>query len=165
MKGVSLMGDMFLLLAMIAVTILVTLFLWYLILIYEVIVSPAGLSTPRDVTLRVLLNPTEYDSTMLAFLESTYEGISMKRILNAVAIQGSTDIWLDGKSIDAAEAAESLTSMIDSEFILKISPQEIYLVQSGTLLQGNTPIGIHKVVTPLFLLDGEQVELQLLVRS
>lgn len=164
MKGVSLISDIFLLLALIGVTIVMTLFLWYLIMIYEFIVTPVGLSTPREVTLRLLSDPVEYDSTMLSFLETSYKGIPMKRIMNAVAIQGTVDVWLDGKSISADLATDQLlTPMINKNYILKISPQEIFIINYGIPQKENIPTGVQKVTTPLFLLDGKAVEMQLFV--
>lgn len=167
MKGISLLSDLFMLFALISVTIMMTLFLWYLILIYEFALQPAGMSTTRDVTLRLLIEPADYDSTMLAFLELKHQGITMKRLLNAAAIQGSTDIWIDGKDIDLAAVAESaLTPMIENDYILKIASQpEINVVTHGAWVSGNTPMGLQEVSTDLFLLNGGAVELQLLVRD
>jgi len=162
MKGVSLLSDIFLLLALIAVTIMMTMFIWYLILIYEVILTPTGLSTTREVNIRLLSGPAGYYSTMLSFLELNYNNIPMKRIVNAVAIQGKTEIWIEGKRIIADDVIESvLTPMINKDYLLKISPQDIILAQHGDLEK----IGIQKVSTELFLLNGEAVELQLLVED
>jgi hypothetical protein len=166
MKGISLLSDLFLLLTLIGLTIMMTLFVWYLILLYEFVITPVGLSTPREVTLRLVTKPAEYDSLMLSFLELDYNGIKMKRIVNAAAIQGKTDIWLDGQNINAKSVAEGfLATMIDKDYLLKISPQEIVLADDGTLESSNTPLGIQKVSTELFLLNGEAVELQLFVRD
>jgi hypothetical protein len=170
MKGISLLSDLFLLLTLIGLTIMMTLFVWYLILLYEFVITPVitevGLSTPRELTLRLVTKPAEYDSLMLSFLELDYNGIKMKRIVNAAAIQGKTDIWLDGQNINAKSVAEGfLATMIDKDYLLKISPQEIVLADDGTLESSNTPLGIQKVSTELFLLNGEAVELQLFVRD
>jgi hypothetical protein len=135
MKGISLLSDLFLLLTLIGLTIMMTLFVWYLILLYEFVITPVGLSTPREVTLRLVTKPAEYDSLMLSFLELDYNGIKMKRIVNAAAIQGKTDIWLDGQNINAKSVAEGfLATMIDKDYLLKISPQEIVLADDGTVL-------------------------------
>ena len=165
MKGVSLLSDIFLLLALISVTIIMTMFLWYLIIIYEFVLTPTGVSTPKEITIRLLSSPAGYFSTMMSLLELNYNGVPIKKIVNAVAIQGKTDIWLDGQNIDASNIKDILTPLINKEYLLKISPQEIYIAQNGDFETYNTPLSLQKVSTQLFLLDGEAVELQLLVRN
>lgn len=165
MKGITLLSDIFLIFALLALTVITTLFIWYLIIIYEV-ESALNVATPRNVELKLFFKPVKYDNIMLSFLEYEYESIPMKKIVSAVAIQNSTDIWIEGKFIDAKAVSENLLSkVIDKEYLLKISPQEIQLAKSGDLVSTGPPLEIQKISTELFLLDGEAIDLQLFVRD
>jgi len=167
MKGITLLSDLFLLLTLIALTVIMTLFLWYLIMFFEFVIEPVGADSPREVTLRLFIKPVKYDSVMLAFLELEHDGIPMKKIINAVAIQDKTDIWIEGKFIDGKAVSEGfLSQMINKNYLLKISPQDIHVAEFGSLTSTEEiPLGIQKVSTELFLLNGEAVDLQLFVRD
>jgi len=164
MKGITLLGDVFLLISLLAIVVILSLFVWALIYMFQVEskFTPGGMPTTRDVEIKLFLNPINYDNLMLSFLEYDYQGIPMKKILNAVAIQGKTDIWLDGNSINATVVSEQfLTPMITKYYLLKLG--DIIVAENGILANENVPTGIQKVSTYLFLLDGEKVNLQLFV--
>ena len=124
--------------------------------------GPAAAGT-REVTIRTLLKPTIDDSALLTFLEMEYNGISMKRILTAVAIQENTKIWIDGGFIDAEQAAMNFLGHADSgilkgrKYLLKIREPEIVIAKSLEMV----PARSQKVSTELFLLDGSSVSLVL----
>jgi hypothetical protein len=164
MKGVTLISDVFLLVALIAVTVIMSLFIWALIYIFQVEskLTPGGMPTTRNVELKLFLKPVTYNALMSAFLEYPYQGIPMKKILTAVAVQGSTDIWLDGKFIDAKAVSQSfLTPQIDKYYLLKIG--DIEVASNGLLTPSTVPTGLQKVSTNLFLLNGEKTYLQFFV--
>jgi len=161
MKGVTLISDVFLIICLLSIIVIMTLFIWALIMIHQV--EYKLYPTPRTVELKLFFRPVNYDAIMSAFLEYENEGITMKKILNAVAIQGKTDIWLDGKPINAKAVSEGfLTPQINKDYLLKIG--EITVAESRTL-SSETVLGLQKVSTELFLLNGEKVYLQLFVRD
>lgn len=166
MKGVTLISDIFLLISLLAITVIMSLFIWALIYTFQVEskLSPGGMLTTRNVELKLFYRPVNYDALMSAFLEYGYQGIPMKKILNAVAIQGkTTDVWLDGVLIsDVKNVCESfLTPQINKYYLLKIG--DVIVANYGTLTSSDTPTEIQKVSTYLFLLNGEKTYLQLFV--
>jgi hypothetical protein len=157
MKGITLFSDLFVLFMLIVVIILMCSLVWVFTEIYGVEAS-LGLVSPRTVTLRIFFNPIKYESALSAFLELKYEGMSMKKILNVVAIQKNTNIWIDGKSIDATQVSKTfLDQMINKPYLLKIREPEIVIASSLSALNW------QKVSTKLFLLDGKYVDLEFYV--
>ena len=144
----------------IVVILLVSGLIWIFTEIYGV-GAKLGAINPREVTLRIFFKPVEDESVLLSFLESTYQGIPMKRIINVVAVQGTTDIWLDNKFIDAKRASEYFLDQVypGRGYMLKFSNPEIIIAESAISLKKDLQI----VSTKLFLLDGSDVTLQLLV--
>ena len=162
MKGISILASLFLVMMLIMVILLVSGLIWVFTEIYGV-GAKLGLINPREVTLRIFFKPVEDESVLLSFLECKYNGIQMKRILNAVAIQGTTNIWLDNEFIDAKIASEYFLNRVYAEkgygYILKISDPEIIIADSAIPIKKE----LQTVSTKLFLLDGKNVNLQLLV--
>jgi len=167
MKGITLLSDLFLLLILIVEVIIIVGLVWVFEIIYGV-ESRVGITqpfnNPREVILNVLFKPVKYESALLAFLEldckSCEQRISMKDILNAVAIQGKKDVWLNGESIDAEEVSkELLDELLELKpYLLKTREPQIIIAQSTTL-----PAQLQKVSTNLFLLDGAPIDLELYV--
>jgi len=164
MKGVTLISDIFLMICLLAITVIMSLFIWALITIFQVESKfmPGGMPTTRNVELKLFFKPVTYDSLMSAFLEYESQGIKIKKILNAVAIQGKTDIWLEGKFIDVSSVSEGfLTPQIDKNYLLRIGDKTI--AKNGQLTSQNLPLEIQKVSTFLFILNGKEVFMQLFV--
>lgn len=159
MKGIELLSDLFILFMLIIIVILMCGLIWAFTLIYGV-ESSLGLVNPRQVTLRILFQPLKYESVLLTFLELEHQEMPMKKILNVVAIQGTTDIWIDGKTIDAKSVSEGfLTEILEEKtYLLKTINPEIIIARSSTLSSS-----LQKVSTKLFLLDGESINLELYV--
>ena len=163
MKGVSLIQDVFMLLFLLALTVIVCLFIWVLIMTFQVgdKLMPGGLPTTRQVEMTLLYNPITYDAIMSAFLQSEYNGESMDRILNAAVIQEKTTIWLDGKTIDAKQASEDfLGPLIKKDYILRAG--NIIIATRGDFANQGT-LQIQRTYTNMFLLNGKESYLQLLV--
>ena len=161
MKGVTIISDIFLLIMSLALTILMVGFIYAMIFIHGV-EAQLGVASPRSVEYEVLFNPVEYDTTLLAYLEYKYEGIPMKKVLNAVAIQRKRIIWIDGKSVNAKIVSEDyFKDLITRPYLLKIREPEIHIAKSGVLPAA--PATIQKISTKLFLLNGESVDLELYV--
>jgi len=159
MKGVTIISDIFLLIVTLALTVLMIGFIYAMIYIHGV-EAQLGVASPRSVEYEVLFNPVEYDTTLLAYLEYEHEGITMKKILNAVAIQENTTVWIDGKFVNVKEVSENyFRDLIERSYLMKIREPEIYIAQKGELPAA--PVTIQKVSTKLFLLNGESVDLEL----
>ena len=164
MRGIELFSDLFLLFILIIVVIIVTSLVWVFTEI-KVVGSALGIINPREATIRILFNPVKYESTLLTFLELRHDGIPMKKILNAVAIQNNTTVWLPdanggkGDFIDASVVSKNfLDEIIKSNiYLLKIRDPEIIIVESGSSSRW------QKTSTELFLLDGKPVDLDLYV--
>ncbi len=165
MKGITLLSDVFLLIVLLAVIVFMSIFAWSLIITFEA-ESRLGMITPRTVELNLFFRPVKYDNTLLAFLELEYEGIKVKKIINAIPIQNSTVVWL-GKFIDTENVCKNLSQMISNDFILKIKPKrssEIIVCKKGTTARPPVKLTFtQKIVTEIFLLNGESAELQLFV--
>jgi len=164
MKGITLISDIFLVICLLALTVIMSLFIWALIMMFQVESKfvPGGMPTTRNVELKLFLKPINYDALMTAFLEYEHEGIKIKKILNAVAIQGKTDIWLEGKFINAKLVSENfLTPQINKDYLLRIG--DLTVAKYGQFASGNLPLGIQKVSTFLFILNGKEIYMQLFV--
>lgn len=164
MKGVSILQDMFLLIFLIAIIVILTLFVWVLIITFqaESRLAPGGLPTTRNVEMTLIYRPIDYDAIMSAFLENEYSGIKIKRLLNAVAIQEDTTVWLDGKMVDVKQVSENiLNQQIKRDYILKVD--DFIVASRGMLSTGKMPMEIQKTYTIMFLLNGEESYLQLFV--
>ena len=122
---------------------------------------PGGMPTTRTVEMSLVYRPIDYDAIMSAFLENEKNGIKMKKIMNAVAIQENTTVWLEGDWINAEQVSETLLGQqINRDYMLKID--DIIVVRRG-LLSSKMPLGIQKTYTTVFLLNGEEAYLQLFV--
>ena len=164
MKGITLISDIFLIIVLLAITVIMSLFIWVLILTFNVESKfvPGGMPTTRNVELKLVFKPITYDSVMSAFLEYEYQGVPMKKILEAVAIQENANVWLEGKTIDAGSVSENfLTPQINKYYLLKIG--DITLAKNGQLTSQSSPLGAQKVSMNLFTLNGKEVFMQLFV--
>lgn len=159
MKGSTFMGDFFLFIMILVFTVLMGIFIWA-VMIIQGVEAQMDIISPRNLELTVLFKPIKYESTLMAFLEAEYRGISMKRIINAVAIQETTDIWIDGKFIDVKRISEDFLKIIEKPYLLKIRYPEIILAEGGQV-EGY----IQKVSTNVFLLNGESVDLELYIEE
>ncbi|MEM3609831.1 MAG: hypothetical protein QW076_02910 [Candidatus Anstonellales archaeon] len=168
MKATSMVADLFMIIALLAVTILMTLFIWALIEIYEV-EKYLGVVTPRKAEFDIFITPITYDTQFSAFLEFEKDGIPIKKLLEVAVIQNSTTVWLNGKFIDVSAATlEFLYPMLKKDYLLKIVfPYSELIVSSFGNLKSieEKPLPVQKVSTKLFLLNGEVVDLQLLVKG
>jgi hypothetical protein len=160
MKGIFLLSSLFLFILLIIVVIMMSSLIWIFTEIYGV-EARLGLANPREVIIKILFNPARYESALLALLELEYQGIPMKKILNAVAIQNNTTIWLPEihDFIDASEISNDFLNQLleGRSYLLKIREPEIIIAsfsKSSTL---------QKVSTKIFLLNGEPVDLELYV--
>jgi hypothetical protein len=126
-----------------------------------------GTARPRDVNIRILFNPVRYDSALLTFLElrdPTY-GISMKKLLNLVAIQNNSRVWVpeinggSGGFVDVSVASKNILDEIlnGKIYLLKIRDPEIIIAESGT---SST---FQKTSIELFLLNGKTADLEFYV--
>jgi hypothetical protein len=162
MKGIESLSDLFLLFMLIIVVIIMTTLIWVLTEI-RVVASSVGALRARDVDIRILFNPVRYDSALLTLLElrDPTWGIPMKKLLNAVAIQNTTNVWLpEAKSfIDVSAISKTfLDEILNGKVcLLKIRDPEIIIYKSGTAST------LQKTSTELFLLNGKIVDLELYV--
>jgi len=155
MKGIELFGDILMLIMLIAMVVLLNLLIWTLITLQHY----TGLSSVRNIELNIHTTPSTLSSSFLAFLELNYNGIPMKKILTAVAVQQNTNIWIDGQQIDATDVSKRfLDSMFSQPYMLKINNPEIIIAKSGTLSSQ-----FFKTSTKIFTLDGAALDLQLFV--
>jgi hypothetical protein len=120
--------------------------------------------------LTIFSNPVKYDATLSALLESSYDGIQVKKILEAVAIQENTSVWVDdgtsNKLVDANLACKNfLSPVINEPYVLKVvlSTKEIMVVENTIPSMPNMPTHFQETSTKLFLLNGDDAELKLLV--
>jgi len=162
MKGIEIFSDLFLLFMLIIVVIIMTTLIWILTEI-RVVASGVGILNSKEVDIKILFNPVRYDSALLTFLElrePTY-GIPMKRLLNAVAIQNTTIVWLPeaGSFIRVSPLSKTFLDEIlrGKVYLLKIRDPEIIISQYGS---SST---LQKTSTELFLLNGKTVDLELYV--
>jgi len=162
MKGIESLSDLYLLFMLIIVVIIMTSIIWVLTEI-RTVASDIGWLHTRDVDIRLLFNPVRYDSALLTFLElrePTWK-IPMKKLLNAVAIQNTTNVWLpEAKSF--IDVSGNSTAFLDEilngkVYLLKIRDPEIIIAESGTAST------LEKTSTELFLLNGKTVDLDLYV--
>jgi hypothetical protein len=163
MKGISLLQDSIMVISTLALVTIMALFVWGLVATFETMdkILPEGMPTTRSVEMSLYIKPARYESMMSAFLESEYNGVKMKDVLYAVAIQRSTDVWF-GQDIDASYAAHAFfDSRINRYYILKID--DIIIAEEGTLLTSGSPTGLQRVSVDMFLLNGEKSYLQLFV--
>jgi len=160
MKGVTLLSDIFTMFMVVIVIIIISSLIWIFTEIY-VVSSQLGVVKPREATIRIFYNPVKYESTLLAFLELEYQGISMKKILNAVAIQEDKRVWLPefNKFVDVSSiAAVFFNQMLpDKAYILKIRDPEVVIDTSSSSSHW------QKTSIELFVLDGKPVDLELYV--
>jgi hypothetical protein len=167
MKGIDLFATTFSILILLAMIMLMTLLVWSFIIVHQV-EADFHIANPRTVELTIFYLPVKYDSTIMAFLEYKDNGLPMKKILEAAAIQEDTNIWIEGKSIDVTVASKNfLLSRINKPFILKLvlPDKEIKIIDNNILSSISTPTAIQETSAKLFLLNGEIAELKLLVRD
>jgi len=168
MKGIFLMSKMFLIFTTLAMTIILTTIIWLLIVTHE-IESRLFVTSPRNVELSLFIRPSKYETTLLSFLELEKDGIPMKKLIEAVAIQNSTDIWIDGKSINVRAAADGyLQNIIDTDYLLKISypdEPEIKISEVQLSTSSQVPLQAFKTSTELFLPDGKIAYLKFFVKG
>lgn len=165
MKGFQLFADVFSIFVLLGVIMLSMLILWAFIVLYNIELN-LGIANTRTVELTLFFNPMKYDTTLMSLLEYEYDGIPIRKILNAVAIQENSIIWLDDKLIDTGSVCQGfLSSRIDEPYILKIvfGEKEILIVNNEMPLVPHTPLRFQESSTKLFSLDGTDVELKLLV--
>jgi hypothetical protein len=164
MKGIEMFSDLFLLFMLVIVIIIMTTLIWVLTEV-RVVAYGVGAATPKDVNIRILFNPVRYDSALLTFLElrEPTSGIPMKKLLNAVAIQNTTNVWLpETKSfIDVSgNSTAFLNEILNGRiYLLKIRDPEIIIAESGTLSTST----IQKTSIELFLLNGKTADLDFYV--
>ncbi len=160
MKGISIFSDLFTLFILIIVIVFMCVLIWIFTEIY-VIGSSFGLIQPREATVRVLYSPIKYESALLTFLEIRYQGMKMKKILNAVVIQNNTTVWMPdiNKFVDASDVSENFLDQIFSGriYLLKTRDPEIIICSSGKSNYW------QKTSTELFSLNGKPVDLELYV--
>jgi hypothetical protein len=162
MKGIEIFSDLFLLFMLIIVVIIMTTLIWILTEI-RVVASDVGAVRSRDVDIRILFNPVRYDSALLTLLElrDPTWGIPMKKLLNAAAIQNTTNVWLpEAKSFInvSARSKTFLDEILNGKiYLLKIRDPEIIIAEFGS---SST---LQKTSTELFLLNGKTVDLELYV--
>jgi len=157
MKGISIFSDVFLLFALLAITILMVTFIYIMWLTYGV-ESLSGLTQTRKVALNLFFKPVKYDSVFLSFLELTNNGIPMKTLLEEVLIQNSTNVWIKGEYIDVSSVSSNfLQKLIDKPYILKLTNPEIIVAQSGYSKS------YQKITTKLFSVDGSEHSLEFYV--
>jgi hypothetical protein len=161
MKGIELLSDLFSVFMLIIIIIIMVGLIWIFTEI-KFVAYGTGLVKARDVTIRILFNPVKYDSVLLTFLELRPQGIPMKKILNAAAIQNTTRPWMPETSsfVNAAQISYDILSqqlLTGKSYLLKIRNPEIVIAQSGNSYDW------QKTSTELFLLNGKPVDLELYV--
>lgn len=167
MKGFSLYADLLSIFILIGIIMLASLLLWTLIIIYNVEIN-LGTARPRTIELTFFFNPVKYDTTLMSFLETQHNGIPMKKILNAVAIQENSIVWLEGKEInDLSTFCDNFLSpkIGSNPYILKVvlPSKEIILVEKPMPSFPDTPLHLQETTSKLFLLDGSTADMKLLV--
>jgi len=160
MKGMDIFADLFTVF-MLLVTIIITCSLIWIFTEIYVISSSLGYVRPREASVTVLYNPVRYESTLLTFLELREQGIPMKKILNAVAIQNRTNVWMTEihDFIDASAVSKTMLDQLlpGKAYLLKIREPEIIICKSGKSSYW------QKTSTDLFLLNGNPVDLEFYV--
>ena len=167
MKGISLFADFVSLIILLAIIMFMTILVWSFIIL-QTVEERFGVTTPRTVELTLFYLPMKYDTALLAFLEYNYDGVPMKKIIEAAAIQESTNVWIEGKNIDLETASGNfLLSKIENPFLLKIvlPNKEIIIIDNKIKSPITKPTSLQESSTKLFLLNGEIGELKLLVRD
>ena len=109
MKGFQLFADVFSIFVLLGVIMLSMLILWAFIVLYNIELN-LGIANTRTVELTLFFNPMKYDTTLMSLLEYEYDGIPIRKILNAVAIQENSIIWLDDKLIDTGSVCQGFLS-------------------------------------------------------
>src|SRR3990172_11385899 len=137
MKGFSLFSDIFMLFALLGIVVLTATLIYYMSLIYSV-ESSLGLTGPRKVALTLFFQPVSCDSVLMSMMEITHQtpsgnSIPIKKILNAVAIQNSRNVWIDGESLDARSIAEQFfdQTLTPNRIILKTVNPEVVIYENG----------------------------------
>ena len=122
--------------------------------------NSVGSINNRIVNLQILYDPAEYGVATIVFLELHYQGIPMKKIINAVAVQGSRQVYVEGKIIDSKIASENLLKNIipAKNVFLKISNPEIIITGSPDRLEN-----LQKISVPINTFDKETAHLELYV--
>lgn len=163
MKGITLISDIFLLLVQLSITIIMVLFINALIITFQVEnkLTNGGMPTTRNIEMRLFIKPVNYDALMSSFLEYEIQGVKVKRLLSAAAIQGSTNVWLEGKTIDVSAAADEFFKSNAKSYILKLG--DMTVSSGGELSSSSSPLGLQKISTFAILLDGKETYLQLFV--
>ena len=156
MKGVSILSDMFWIFALLGTIIFVTTFIYYTWLAYG-ITSRLGQTGPREINLQLFIKPVEYNSALLALLETHYDGIPIKRILNAVATQENKIVYIDDKQINAEEAVVQNMNIQRAYLIRTVDP-EVVIAQNG-VLKG----ALVKLTTQIFSINGKPTTLEFYV--
>ncbi len=160
MKGIELLSDLFSVFVLIIIIIIMVSLIWIFTEI-KFVAYGTGLVKARDVTIRILFNSVKYDSVLLTFLELRPQGIPMKKILNAAAIQNTTRPWMPETSsfVNAAQMSDDVLNQLleGKSYLLKIRNPEIVIAQSGNSYDW------QKTSTELFLLNGKPVDLELYV--
>lgn len=157
MKGFTLLSDIFMLFTLIGVSVLMVTFV-YVIWLTHGTLSKLGITGPQQIALTLFYKPVQYDSTLMSFLELTNSSIPMKDLLEQVAIQNSTYIWLNGESIDVSSVSNRfMKEILNRPYILKIVKPEITIASNGFSKS------YEKISTKLFLLDGKYVSLEFYV--
>jgi hypothetical protein len=159
MKGITLLQDTFMILAIMGTAAIMIAIIWAMMSIRG-IDAYLGLYSPRRIEINVLSNPTKYDAMLLSFLEYEYQGMPMKKLLNAVAIQGKTDIWIDGKTIDVRSVSENFLKKLKRPYLLKMRNPEIIIAESNNEIY---VMDIQKVSEDIFLLNGEVAQIELYI--
>lgn len=155
MKGMSLFSDLFMVFALIAVSLLFTAFLWAVVTVYTI----AG-PNAREITIYAFDYPIKNDGSLLALLEFTSNGIPMKELITQAAIQQSSSITYKGNDYDIKTISEGyLDEMFPGKkYLFVLRDPEIKLGETDTLSDT-----LSIVSTDIFLPNNKKVELELLV--
>lgn len=154
MKGSSMFGDMFMLFVLIVMMLLISAMLWAVVMSYAL-----GQRADRDVKMEVFEYPVKNDGTLLAFLETTHDGVPMRNLISLAAMEKNHMITYNGKSYDLKILCDLVLdqAMIDyyrgiggasKKYMLKLNTEpEIILATNGEIRSDD------KVVVKIFGID------------
>jgi len=150
MKGVSLFSDIFMLFVLMATMILISGLLWSVMVAYTL-----GFDSERNVAIGYFEAPLRNDGTLLAFLETTVDGIPLKTLVAQAAVEGSPIINHNGVDYDLEEISRETLNKIykskfykDKKYLLKITNPEIVLAKSNKLPTTEQKTSV-KLLTPV----------------
>ena len=129
-------SDIFMLFVLIVIMLAVSAMLWAVVVTYGM-----GVRGDRDVILRVGELPVKNDGTLLAFLETTHNGIPMKDLITLAVLEGSDiDDFFELKEISNSVLDQVFVDYYTSnqkspkKYLLHLTNPDIILASNGEII-------------------------------